>query len=247
MNRSLLKSGCMKTETLSISNFGSLAIAADLLVAGELIVVYFQGTYAFLCDADASAPAEKIFEIKNRPREKGLSLVVDPAYLIDFVDLSHPAFNRFPLERCEKLQRSLHAIGLVLPAGTNAPADLVQSGTILNVWTEYPPQFPLSQLVRFARAKGLRGFKGASTNLSYEPTYSTVDQVLAQFDGSIPLILDGAERAPLERRKSTTLIDLTGERPRMIRAGNVSADEVQTALDQVGFGQLAIDPQVKIL
>lgn len=237
----------MKTQTVSIVEPTSLALAADMLAAGELIVVYFQGTYAFLCDADASTPAEKIFEIKNRPREKGLSLVVDPAYLIDFVDLDHSVFDRFPLEQCVKLQRSLHAIGLVFPAGPNAPADLVQSGTIMNVWTEYPPHFPLSQLVRLARAKGLRGFKGASTNLSHEPTYNSIDQVLVQFDGLIPLVLDGIDPVAESRRKSTTLVDLNGERPTIIRAGNVTADEVQVALDEVGFGQLEISSNVKIL
>ncbi len=237
----------MKTDIVRNGDLQALALAADMVAAGELIVVYFQGTYAFLCDADASAPADKIFEIKNRPREKGLSLVVDPAYLTEFVDLDHPVFDRFPLEQCVKIQRSLHAIGLVFPAGPNAPADLVQSGTIMNVWTEYPPHFPLSQLVRFARAQGIRGFKGASTNLSHEPTYSSVDQVLAQFDGAIPLILAGDSTVDESRRKSTTLLDLTCKRPTIIRAGNVTADEVQAALDEVGFGQLEISPSVKIL
>ena len=213
----------------------------------ELIVVYFQGTYAFLCDADASAPADKIFEIKNRPREKGLSLVVDPQFLPDFVDLDHPVFSRFPLEQAVELQRSLHALGLVFPAGSQAPADLVQAGTILNVWTEYRPHQPLSQLTLLARERGIRGFKGASTNLSHEPTYNRVEQVLEQFDGAVPLILDGDVPVPESRRKSTTLVDLTGERPTMIRAGNVTAAEVQSALDRVGFGELVIAPDVKVL
>ncbi|MFT5196816.1 MAG: tRNA A37 threonylcarbamoyladenosine synthetase subunit TsaC/SUA5/YrdC [Cellvibrionaceae bacterium] len=237
----------MKTVTHSIIDPSALAFAADLLYAHELIVIYFQGTYAFLCDCDATEPADKIFQIKNRPREKGLSLVVDPEFLPDFVDLAHPAFEQFPLGKSIELQRSLHALGLVFPAGALAPADLVQNGTIMNVWTEYRPHRPLTQLTKLARAQGIRGFKGASTNLSHEPTYNTVEQVLAQFDGQIPLILDGVVPVPENRRKSTTLIDLTGERPTMIRAGNVTADEVQVALDQVDFGKLKIAANVKVL
>ena len=138
-------------------------------------------------------------------------------------------------------------MGLVFPAGPDSPADLVQNGTILNVWTEYRPHRPLAQLTHLARLKGVRGFKGASTNLSNEPTYDSVEQVLAQFDGEIPLILDGIEPVAPERRKSTTLVDLTRDRPTMIRAGNVSADEVQSALNKVGFGQLKIAEDVKVL
>ena len=70
---------------------------------------------------------------------------------------------------------------------------------------------------------------------------------LAQFDGVIPLILDDEVAVPIRRRKSTTLIDLTHNRPTMIRAGNVTTSEVQTALDKVGYGQLAIAADVKIL
>lgn len=237
----------MRTKIVDVANPDSFYLTADLLAAGELIVFYFQGTYAFLCDCDAHVPAEKIFQIKKRPREKGLSLVVDPDALPEFVDLSHPAFESFPLKKSIDLQRSLHSLGIVFPAGPHAPADLVKDGTILNVWTEFPPIRPLSELTKLAQAKGVRGFKGASTNLSHEPTYITVDQVLAQFDGQIPLIFDSVEDAAEERRKSTTLIDLTGDRPLMIRAGNVTADELQNALDRVGFGPLEIAENVKVL
>ena len=71
--------------------------------------------------------------------------------------------------------------------------------------------------------------------------------MLEQFDGAVPLILDGDVPVPESRRKSTTLVDLTGERPTMIRAGNVTAAEVQSALDRVGFGELVIAPDVKVL
>ena len=237
----------MTTKIVENSNPDALGEAAERIAAGELIAVYFQGTYAFLCDCDAEAPAEKIFQIKNRPREKGLSLVVDPEFLPDFVELGHPSFKRFPLEKSVELQRNLHAVGLVFPVGRNAPADLIHDGTILNVWSEYPPHRPLSQLTKLAREKGVRGFKGASTNLRHQPTYSTVDQVLAQFGGQIPLILDGFDPVPEERRKSTTLVDLTEERPLVIRAGNVTIEELQEAFDQIGYGPLEIAPDIKIL
>ena len=237
----------MKTEKRSILDPSALTQAAALLAAGELIVVYFQGTYAFLCDADASSPAEKIFKIKNRPAKRGLSLVVDPRFLPDFVDVNHPAIERFPLEKSIALQRSLHALGIVYPAGGNAPADIIQDGTILNVWTEYEPDRPLAKLTELARARGVRGFKGASTNFSDEPTYTTIEQVITHFEGQVALILDGVASIPEWRRKSTTLISLMGIRPKMLRSGNVTTEEVQIALDQVGYGQLEIAADVKIL
>ncbi len=237
----------MKTEIRDINSPTALAHAADALAGGALIVVYFHGTYAFLCDCHAVEPAERIFALKNRPKEKNLSLVVDPQFLPDFVDLTHPAFARFPLAQTIQLQRSLHALGVILPAAQTAPADLLQNGTILNVWTEYLPHRPLAQLTQLAHERGVRGFKGASTNLSDEPTYNTVAQVVAQFDGKLPLILDDRIPLPRWRRKSTTLVDLTGAQPQVVRAGNVPTQELQMALDEVGFGRLSLAPNLKTL
>ena len=237
----------MKTQIRDINDSQALAATADALACGELIIAYFHGTYAFLCDCDAPEPAERIFQLKRRAPEKSLSLVVDPNYLYEFVALAHPALARFPLERTIELQRTLHALGAILPASGGAPRDLLQNQTILNVWTEYPPHRPFAQLNHLARTRGLRGFKGASTNLSHEPTYSALEQVREQFDGQVAIILEGCIPLPPWRRKSTTLVDLTGEQPQLVRAGSVPTQELQTALDQVGFGRMAIAPNLNTL
>lgn len=227
----------------------TLAKTADFLAAGELIIVYFNGTYAFLCDADQMAPAEKIFALKKRPFSQTLSLVTDPTNLSDFVDLTHPALARFPLAQAIKLQQQAHALGIIYPANlATAPADIVQGGTILNVWTEFEAaKRPFAQLITFLRARGRRGLKGASTNLNGEPTYSSLDQVLQRFDGRITVILDSKQRAASPRRKSTTIVDLTGETAVLVREGNVPTAELQQHLHQLGFGQLAVASRVKRL
>lgn len=239
----------MQTNCLDIRNADSLKIAADLLAQGEVIVVYFNGAYAFLCDADQTAPAQKIFALKKRPLSQTLSLVVDPIYLSDFVDLAHPAFRHFPLVRSITLQRQAHALGIIYPAKlATVPADIIQADSILNVWTEYEAaKRPFAQLMALIRDRGLRGCKGASTNLSSEPTYHSLEQVLKQFNGRLPLILDNPQRTPLARRKSTTILDLTGTSPTLVREGNVPAAELQHHLDQVGFGKLTIAANIKRL
>lgn len=186
----------MQSNCWDICDPLSLEKTADLLTSGELIIVYFNGTYAFLCDADQMAPAEKLFALKKRPFSQTLSLVVDPIYLSDFVDQTHPAFTRFPLAQAIALQQQVHALGVIYPANAaTAPPDIVQAGTILNVWTEFQAaKRPFARLNALARARGMRGFKGASTNLSGEATYHHLNQVLSAFNGHIPVILDCAHR-----------------------------------------------------
>ncbi len=93
-----------------------LSKAADFIAEGHAVGVYFNATYAFLGDADQSAPADQIFRIKNRPRSKSLSLVCDPIYLPEFIDQLHPMNQRFPTEKIVALWERIHAVGLVFPA-----------------------------------------------------------------------------------------------------------------------------------
>ncbi|MEM7112725.1 MAG: Sua5/YciO/YrdC/YwlC family protein [Chloroflexota bacterium] len=239
----------MSTRVLDIGDLQALEKTADLLAAGELIIVYFNGTYAFLCDADQIAPAEKLFALKKRPLTQTLALVADPSHLPDFVDQTHPAFVRFPPAQAITLQQQVHALGIIYPANVaTAPPDIVQAGTILNVWTEYEvAKRPFARLNALVRARGLRGFKGASTNLSGEATYHSLDQVLAAFGGHVPVILDSPQRVEPARRKSTTMIDLTRETAVLVREGSVSAAEIQHHINQVGFGKLTIASNLKTL
>lgn len=239
----------MKSECLSMCNPFALEKAADLLVAGEVIIFYFNGTYAFLVDADETEAARKIFELKKRPLSQTLSLIVNPIHLPEFINPTHPAFERFPLGKAMALQRQAHALGLIFPADLGgAPPDIIQADTILNVWTEYEEaNRPLARLTCLVRKRGLRACKGASTNLNGEATYTTLGQVLNRFDGRVPLILDHPYKSAPNRRKSTTLLNLTCEAPTVVRLGNVSVPELQHHLDQVGFGQLTLAPNVKRL
>ena len=74
-------------QLASFDDPGALEAAADNIVDGRVIGFFFNGAYAFLGDADRIDAAEEIFRLKRRPREQTLSLVTDPRYWGEFVDL----------------------------------------------------------------------------------------------------------------------------------------------------------------
>ena len=136
----------------------------------------------------------------------------------------------------------MHAVGVILPAALpGAPPHIVQSGTILNVWTEERPESPLRELVRDLRRRGRRALAGTSANRTGEPTITTADEVVEVFSSRVDVILlDDYAHVPEERRRSASIVDLTASVPRLAREGSVSAAELAAELRRLGFDELQV-------
>jgi L-threonylcarbamoyladenylate synthase len=224
-------------------NFAHLDQAAELLAQGEIIAFGFNGFFVFIGDADRPSAARRIALAKRQPFDKPLALSCPPEYLEEFVDLEAPVFRRHPFERVQQLQREVYCLGVLLPAArSGVPPYMTKDGTILNVWMEYPPHHPSRYLLEQIRRRGGRAFVGSSANQHGEPTYSDPLHALRVFGGAVPAILDYDPRGvPLHYRQSSTLVDLTGESPRLLRRGSVPAEELSDHLERLGFGPLLIE------
>ena len=228
----------MAARILSLENARDRGYAADLIASGEVVVCAFNGIFTLLGDADDPAVADKAAEAKQRPQAKGVALVCPPEFFGE-----HVVTDATMLLRAQTLQRSLHALGVILPASRAAPAHVVQQATILNVWTEHQP---LRELVLELRRRGRRSLAGTSANRTGEPTITDVREVTATFGAHVPaIVVDNVDSVPPERRHSASIIDLTGARPRLVREGSVPADELSTAVRSVGLGELVVEPNVR--
>jgi tRNA A37 threonylcarbamoyladenosine synthetase subunit TsaC/SUA5/YrdC len=146
----------------------------------------------------------------------------------------------------QALYQAVHAVGVILPAARpGAPDHLVQAGTVLNVWTEQRPASPLRGLLLELRRRGRRALAGTSANMSGRPTITDPDEVASVFGGRVRLILlDTFEAVPPRRRRSASMVDLTGPVPRLVREGSVAAAELRAELNRLGLGELAVPPGV---
>lgn len=113
------------------------------------------------------------------------------------------------------------------------------------MWTEQPPGSPLRHLVRELRRRGRRALAGTSANRSGQPTITDPGQLGPAFADRVALVLlDDFERVPVERRRSSSLVDLTGPAPRLVREDSVPAEELRAELGRLGLGELAVGPEV---
>ena len=239
-----------KTQLLDNRERAHLDQAAELIAQGEIVAFGFNCIFVFIGDADQEIAAHRIAAVKQQPLDKTLALVCAPDYLEEFVDLDAPAFRYHAFDKVQQLQRETHSLGVILPAAkTGIPSYMTLNGTILNVWMEYPPHHPSCYLQDQLRQRGARAFIGSSANRHGEPTYVDPLQTRRVFGGAIPAIFaHGLCHIPLYRRQSSTLIDLTGEFPRLVRRGSVPVEELQAHLNRVGLRQLLIEePILQIL
>jgi tRNA A37 threonylcarbamoyladenosine synthetase subunit TsaC/SUA5/YrdC len=235
-----------QTKLLENRNRAHLDRAADLLLQGEIIAFGFNGIFVFIGDADQAIAARRIAAAKRQPFDKPLALVCAPEYLAEFVDLDAPTFRYHPFDKVQLLQREVFSLGVLLPAArANVPAYMTHNGTILNVWMEYPPHHPSRYLQEQLRKRGKRALIGSSSNQHGEPTYVDPLQTLRVFGGAIPAILDyDPGGVPVPRHQSATLLDLTGEVPRLMRRGSIPVEQLRGHLDRLGLRQFAVEELV---
>jgi L-threonylcarbamoyladenylate synthase len=72
-----------------------------------------------------------------------------------------------------------------------------------------------------------RPLAATSANLSGGANPRDVQDVLRDFDGRLPLVLDGG---PSPRSVASTVLDCTVEPPRVLREGAVSSAQIEQAL-----------------
>ena len=215
----------MKTEVLSALQPEAIQKAADIIKNGGLVAIPTETVYGLGANGLDEAAVAKIFEAKGRPQDNPLIL-----------HISGPE----EIERyCHHIPQSAYDLAeafwpgpltVVLPAKSCVP--LRTTGGLSTVALRCPDHPAALAVIREAGVP----IAAPSANLSGKPSTTTAQHVLHDHDGKLPLILDGgACRVGVE----STIVDLTGERPRLLRPGGIGPEELKEVL-----GRLEVDKAV---
>ena len=194
-----------------------IAEAARLIKAGEVVAFPTETVYGLGADATNDAAVARIFAAKGRPSFNPLIVhVVDAAGAKQLV-----TWNDF----AEKLAGTFWpgALTVVLPRSETCPLSLLVSAGLPSVAVRVPAH---------GIAQALLGVAGCpiaapSANASGSMSPTTAAHVAASIGGAIPLILDGgACKVGLE----STVLDLTGEGPILLRPGGIALEAIEAVL-----------------
>ena len=213
------------------------------MARGEIVAFGFNGIFAFIGDVDQPMAARRMARAKGQSLDKTLALVCPPECLDQFIDTRSAAVLHHGLNKLQRLQSALHGLGVILPKAQHlVPSYASENGTVLNLWFEYAPA---RYLYKQLRRHGVRALIGTSANKHGESTYVDPRHAMRMFGGSIPAIVAHDLRdVPAQRRQSSTLVDFTGKRPRLVRHGSVAVEELRNQLRVLGMEDQCLETSV---
>ena len=192
--------------------------AAQLLRRGEILALPTETVYGIAADARQGAAVRKIFEAKGRPQDNPLIVhVAGPEMLPGLV-----------AEVPERAQLLISAfcpgpLTIIMPRGPEV-ADECCAG--LDTVGIRMPSHPVAREV--IRRSGC-AFAAPSANLSGRPSPTNAQDVLADMDGRLPLILDGGECAV---GVESTVVSVVGPKPTLFRPGHITLEDLERALGE---------------
>jgi L-threonylcarbamoyladenylate synthase len=186
--------------------------AIDILKNGGIVAFPTDTVYGLGCDIFNVAAVDRIYSLKQRPRNLPLPLLIAGED-----QLSEVAANVPDMARC--LIRSFWPGGLtlLLPKKANLP-DIITAGQD-KVAVRVPNHVVPINLIRGLGSPII----GTSANISGKPSPVTAVEVEKQVGKGVDLIIDGGRRpSGLE----SSVVDVTGEKPVVLRQGAITEMEI---------------------
>jgi len=193
-----------------------LRYAAERLLHGEVVAIPTDTVYGLAADPFNLSAVEEIFRVKGRPEERALPILVNS---LDQAMLLAREVPRNFLRLAEQFWPG--ALTLVVDASHRLPLKVTaNTGRIALRW-------PRSEVVARLIEECDGPLTGTSANLSGSPVCVSSEQVFSQLGDRLGLILDGGET---KSSSPSTIVELQGNKWKILRKGAISAKEIEEAL-----------------
>ncbi len=209
----------------------ALAAAVAHLRAGEVVGMPTETVYGLAGDAGNDEAVRRIFALKGRPADHPVIVHLADAEALDHWAREIPSAARtlaarfWPGPLTLILRRQPHVSDLITGG---------QDTVGLRV-----PAHPVARALLQAFGGGLAA---PSANRFGHVSPTTAEHVREEFGEAVPVVLDGG---PCAVGIESTIVDLSGDTPRVLRPGAIDASDLASALGQpVASGGVAASPRV---
>ena len=215
----------METRILPADSPDTPEIAGEFIKNGGLVAIPTETVYGLGADGLNPEAVAKIFKAKGRPQDNPLIL-----------HITGP--EQIPLY-CHHVPAAAYALAeafwpgpltMVLPARDTVPKCTTAGLSTVGI------RCPDSAVTRAIIAKAGVPIAAPSANISGKPSTTTAEHVLHDHDGRIEAVVDGG---PCRVGVESTIVDLTEDRPRLLRPGGITPEQLLEVL-----GDLVVDKAV---
>ncbi len=191
------------------------AMAVECLSRGNgVIVVPTDTTYGVVCRLDRLEAVERIYELKGRDRSKPLIILANNTEsILPFIEGAEDVVAKLG----ERFWPG--ALTIVARASSKVPPEILSGGTTVGV------RVPAHKALRALLSLLPEGVVAStSANLSGEPTPKVMDEVVASLADKVDYLMPDCDESPAGTE--STIVDVSGDKPRVIRAGALAVDSV---------------------
>ena len=204
----------MNTEIISATSSPMLTYALRVLNAGGLVAFPTDTVYGVGALAFNQKAIESIYTAKDRPIEKAI-----PILIADIEDMEKVGVD-VPQSAYRLAARFWPGpLTCIIPKQPTLPEAVSATST---VGVRMPDHEIARTLLRAAGPMAV-----TSANISGQPSPSTAEEVFAQLNGRIPLIIDGG---PTPGGIPSTVVDCSTSELKILRKGPLSVEELLYAL-----------------
>ena len=198
---------------------------AQLLQQGQVVAIPTETVYGLAANALDPQAVRKIFAAKNRPADNPLIV-----HISKWEELTPLVATIPPAAQALADAFWPGPLTMVLPRSSAVPDVVTAGGNTVAV------RLPAHPMARAIIAQCGLPLAAPSANRSGSPSPTTAAHVMADMDGIIPAVFDGGE---CDVGVESTVVSLTGERPRLLRPGGITVEQLEQVL-----GPIDIDPSI---
>lgn len=204
----------MKTEVLPADHPVALRHAVDVLNHGGLVVFPTDTVYGLGALPSRADFVERLYVVKGRDSAKAIAVLIGRVEELAKVSID-------PGETAMQLARRFWPgpLTIIVPRHPDLPDILSPKRTIGVRMPDHPVALRLLQLTGPLAV--------TSANLSGKENTTTVEEVLAQLDSRVHLVLDGGKTPG---GLPSTVVDCTGSELEILRQGPISKEVIESYL-----------------
>ena len=198
----------------------NLKKAADLLLMSKIAIFPTETVYGIGCHAFKEEAIEKIYELKQRPKDKGL--IVHLGKIEDAEKVAKEIPDDYYLLANEFFPGPL---SIVLKKKQGLPSNISKDSTVA---VRMPNCLCTLKFINFVQDP----IVGTSANISNEKNPVTADEAMKDFFNKVDILIDAGE---CRIKVPSTIISLVEKPYKIIRKGSISEEQIKKFLKNKMF------------